>query len=459
MISIVLGNILKYNLIAKKDNVVIGLSGGPDSMALLYCLYEIQKDIDFNIVAAHVNHGVRGEDALADQRFTEDVCNNLGIPYYTINVDMNKYGIEKGITSEEAGRELRYGFFRKLLKDLGEGKIAVAHNKNDQAETLLMRIMRGTGIDGLKGMEFKSGDVIRPILNISRKDIEQFIEANNIKTVLDKTNLFPIYSRNKVRLELIPYIEKNFNPNIIEALWRLSQTSKLDVEFLENYCEERYKLMVKEVQENCIIIDSDLFNSQQKGIKQRLLRMFVLKLVGNLQGFTEQHIGSILDLFTRVETGKQINLPLGLIARVSYDELIIEKDNSVLQREFNYELKMGDNYFRDLNLKLKLSLIDNYDGLKWGKDKKYFDLNKIRGKLYIRNRQVGDKFLPLGMGGSKKIKDYFIDKKIPRLERDKIPLLVNEEEIIWIVGHGISDRYKVDKDTTKILMIEYEYIT
>ncbi|MBC8587941.1 tRNA lysidine(34) synthetase TilS [Paratissierella segnis] len=459
MISIVLENIHRYNLITKGDNVVIGLSGGPDSMALLYCLYEIQKELDFNIVAAHVNHGVRGEDALIDQLFTEDVCNRLKIPYHTINVDMNKYGKEKGITAEEAGRELRYGFFRNLLKDLGGGKIAVAHNKNDQAETLLMRIMRGTGIDGLKGMEFKSGDIIRPILNISRDEIEKFIKTNDIETVLDKTNLFPIYSRNKVRLELIPYIEKNFNSNIIEALWRLSQTSSLDVEFLDDYCEKKFKLMVKEIQDDCIIIDGDLFGSEQKGIKQRLLRMFVLKLTGSLQGFTEQHIVLMLDLFTELVTGKQINLPLGLTARVSYDELIIERERSFKYEGFEYKLGMGENYFKDLNLKFKLSLIDNYDGFKMGKDRKYFDFNKIRGNLYIRNRKFGDVFVPLGMVGSKKIKDYFIDKKIPRDKRDRIPLLVDGEDIIWIIGYGISDRYKIDKDTTKILMIEYKYTT
>ena len=457
MISIVLENILKYNLISKGDNIVIGLSGGPDSMALLYCLYEIRKSLDFNIIAAHVNHGVRGEEALADQLFTEDICHRLNIPYHTINVDMNKFGRDKGISAEEAGRELRYGFFRNLLRSSGGGKIAVAHNKNDQAETLLMRIMRGTGVDGLKGMEFKSGDIIRPILNVSRKEIEDYIKTNNIETVLDKTNLLPIYSRNKVRLELIPYIEKNFNPNIIESLWRLSQTSSLDVSFLELYCEEKFNLLVKEQKENCIIIDGIKFNVEQGCIKQRLLRMSIQKLIGDLQGFTEQHIASLLELFTRLETGKQIDLPFGLIGRVSYDDLIIERVTSDIHSDFNHKLEIGENYFKDLNLNLKLTIIDNYDGLNLGKgkDKKYFDYNKIKGSLHIRNRKSGDKFTPLGMNGSKKIKDYFIDKKIPRERRNRIPLLVDEENILWIIGYGVSDLYKVTRNTTKILMIEY----
>lgn len=454
MFSIVLDNILKYNLISKGDNVVIGLSGGPDSMALLYCLYEIHKNLGFNLIAAHVNHGVRGEEALADQLFTEEICKRLNITYHTVNVDMNQYGREKGITAEEAGRELRYGFFRSLLKNAGGGKIAVAHNKNDQAETLLMRIMRGTGIDGLKGMEFKTGDIIRPLLNVSREKIEDYIRVNNIETVLDKTNLLPIYSRNKVRLELIPYIEDNFNPNIVDSLWRLSQTTSLDTDFLESYCKERYNLIVKKEQENCIIIDGVKFNGEQRSIKQRLLRLAIQNLSGDLQGFTEKHIVSTLELFTKLETGKQINLPNGLICRISYEDLIIEILNDITHDDFNYKLEVGENYFKSLNLNLKLSIIDNYNGLHLGKDNKYFDYDKIRGNLYIRNRKYGDKFTPLGMKGSKKIKDYFIDKKIPREKRDKIPLLVDEENIIWIIGYGVSELYKVSEDTTKILMIE-----
>lgn len=172
----VLSTIKDYNLIGENDNIVVGVSGGPDSMALLYVLLEIRDLINFNIYIAHVNHGVRGEDAKADQLFVEGMAKKLGLPYYTKNVNMVEYGKEKGISSEEAGRELRYGFFREILELVGGGKIAVAHNMNDQAETLIMRFLRGTGIDGLKGMDFVIKDIIRPILGISRKEIETYIK-------------------------------------------------------------------------------------------------------------------------------------------------------------------------------------------------------------------------------------------------------------------------------------------
>ena len=204
MIETVMNNIMENNLIEKNENIVVAVSGGADSMALLYALIEIRSVLDFNIIIAHVNHGVRGEDADSDQEFVRQKSIEMELPFYTINVDMNAYAKEQKISSEEAGRLLRYNFFREIIKEKGSGKIAVAHNKNDQAETLLLRIMRGTGIDGLKGMDFISGDIIRPLLNISRDEIEKYIENNKIDTVLDKTNLLPIYNRNKVRLELLP---------------------------------------------------------------------------------------------------------------------------------------------------------------------------------------------------------------------------------------------------------------
>ena len=182
----VLKTIKKYNLIQEGEEIVIGLSGGPDSMALLYVLLDIREEIDFNIHIAHVNHGIRGKDALADEKFVEKLAKKINLPYYSKTVNMDKYAKEQGISSEEAGRKLRYGFFREILFKLGGGKIAVAHNKNDQAETLIMRFFRGTGIDGLKGMEYKNGDIIRPILGIERKEIEKYLLDRNIESRIDK---------------------------------------------------------------------------------------------------------------------------------------------------------------------------------------------------------------------------------------------------------------------------------
>lgn len=453
----VLYTIMKYGLIKEKDNIVVGVSGGPDSMALLYLLIEAKKQIDFNLIIAHVNHGVRGNEALEDELFVQRKAKELGIPFYSKTTDMIAYGKEKGISSEEAGRELRYGFFREILDKYGGGKIAVAHNMNDQAETLLMRIMRGTGIDGLGGMEFITHDIIRPILNISRNKIEKYIEERNIETVLDKTNLLPIYTRNKIRLELIPYIEDNFNPSIIESLWRLSQISSIDSKFLEEYSDKKYNLILKSEMENYIILDKELFRRQDISIQQRIIRKSTEKLRGKLQGLTEQHISSVVDLFNFGDTGKTINLPDGIIAKTDYNNLIIEKGKIDVPKEYSYKLDIGNNYFPSVgyNFNIKVLPREEIQDIKSNKNLRFFDYDEVKGNLVLRNRRNGDRFIPYGMNGSKKLKDYFIDEKISRDLRDKIPVIADSEHILWVVGYRTSNLYMVKNNTKRVLVIQY----
>lgn len=449
----VLDNIKEYNLISKGDTIIVGVSGGLDSMALLVILNELKDELDFNIVVCHVNHGVR-EEAVDDQEFVRKVANNLGLEFHTRNVDMVSYGKKMGITAEEAGRDLRYGFFREIRKKVPNGKIAVAHNKNDQAETLLQRLMRGTGIHGLQGMEFKTLDIIRPILNISRDEIEEYLEENNIGYVVDRTNLLPIYNRNKVRLELIPYIEKNFNPNIVNTLWRTSQTANIDSSYLEQTSMDSYNHILKEENTYRIILDGSKFKKNHRSIQNRIVRYAILRLIQTIQGLSEYHISSLVDMFLELQTGKKIDLPNELIGRVSYNDLIIEKRQILENIHYDFNLTMGINTIRTLDSIIEINLVDKFD-CKEDSYIKYIDYHKIKGNLSLRNRRNGDRITPLGMNGSKKVKDYFIDKKIPREYRDEIPLLVDNENIIWIVGHGLSNLYRVTKSTEKILEIKY----
>lgn len=456
MIDKILINVKEYKLINENDNIVLGVSGGPDSMALLYLLLELRKDINFNLVICHVNHGVRGEDALDDRIFVEEKAKDLNLPFHHIDVDMEAYAKEKKITAEEAGRELRYSFFRDVLKSYGGGRIAVAHNKNDQAETLLLRIMRGTGIDGLKGMDYLYKDIIRPLLNISREEIEDYIASNGIETVLDKTNLMPIYNRNKVRLELLPYMMDNFNPNIINALWRLSRTADQDITYLHKLTEEKYKLIVKKELESSIILDSVLFNKEDKCIRLRLLRKALESIEGNLQGIGEVHLESLDDLFKKAETGKRLQMPNNISARVSYDNLILEKDPVVL-RDYEHNIFQGDNLFEDLGIYVKVSIVAG-NNMIGDKRIRYFDLDSISGTLRLRNRRNGDRFKPYGLKGTKKIKDYFIDKKVDKDLRDRIPLIVDDKNILWVLGYATSEIHKVTDKTKNMLVIEYKYI-
>jgi tRNA(Ile)-lysidine synthase len=454
----VLNIVKEYDLIEDGENILIGLSGGPDSMALLYVLLDIKEEIDFNIYVAHVNHGIRGKDALADEKFVESLAKKLSLPYYSKTVNMDEYAKECGLSSEEAGRKLRYDFFREILSKIGGGKIAVAHNKNDQAETLLMRFFRGTGIDGLKGMEYINGDIIRPILSIERKEIEEYLLEKNIDSRLDKTNLETIYNRNKIRLELIPYIEENYNPNIINTLWRTSKIASVDSDFLEKYTKKTYDELVKKKRKHSIILDGVLFLKEHRSIQQRIIRNCILDINDNLQGFTEKHISQVLRLFLERRTGKTIDLIDNIIAKTSYGDFIIEKKNEDNKKKFLYNMDVeGITYVDEFDYKFKTRLlpIDKVDINKKDRFIKLFDYDKIKGSLYIRNRKDGDRFVPYGMMGSKKIKDYFIDEKIPKEKRDEIPLVTDEENILWVVGYRTSDLYKVTVDTKNVLWIKF----
>lgn len=453
----VLETIRQKKLIKSGDNIVIGVSGGHDSMALLHCLIYAKKKIDFKLNIVHVNHGVRGEYAKRDEDFVKQQAELLNINYFTKKVDMVSYGKQMGITSEEAGRELRYGFFREILNKSGGGKIAVAHNKDDQAETLLMRIFRGSGIDGLKGMDFLVDDIIRPILNISRTEIEDYIDKNEIETVSDHTNFMPIYTRNKIRLELIPYIKNNFNPNLTDSLWRMSQISKIDSEFLEEVSLDKYNYVLNKKSNNGIILNGSLFYEQHESIKQRIIRRAIFDLCGDLQGFGEEHILSVKKLFVSGKTGKSINLPRDIIAKVDYNNLIIQNKNNSIIKSYKYPLDIAYNEIEDLDYKLKLEVfsIEEIDCLKNDRLNQFLDLDKIKGKIAIRNRRKGDRFIPYGMEGSKKLKDYFIDEKISKDLRDKIPLIVDEENILWIVGYRSNNLYRITEDTKRVLKISF----
>lgn len=452
----ILDTIKEHNLIEEDDNVIVGVSGGPDSIFLLSILYKLQKSLNFNIVVCHINHGVRGIESDEDEEFVKSKCRSLDVPFHSIRINMDEYAKKNSLTSEEAGRELRYRFFRKTLSDYGKGSIAVAHNKNDQAETLLMRFFRGTGIDGLKGMDYKSYDIIRPILDIDRNEIEEYISYHNIPVKTDKTNKMDIYRRNSIRLNLIPMIEKNYNPSIIDTLFRTSRIMERDSDFIDIYTKEIIKEIIESINKNKIKINVNDLITEHKAIQYRIIRLSIKKIIGHLKGIEEVHIESIINLVRNNTTGKRIIISNNIEGYITYGSLVLQIKNDNKVSSFKSKLYLNkSNFIPGLDGKIELCLIDeNIKNIK-SKDMfiKYFDYDKIENDLFIRNRELGDKFRPLGMNGTKKLKDFFIDEKIPRDERDKTPLICDEKGIIWVVGHRISEGYKIDNKTKRVLRI------
>src|SRR5699024_2301581 len=232
---------------------------------------------------------------------------------------------------------------------------------------------------------------------------------NNIEYVIDKTNLLPIYSRNKVRLELIPYIQKNFNPNIVDTLWRTSQTANIDSSYLDEISSERYHEIVKEENTYRIILDGLQFKQMHRSIQNRIIRLSIMRLMNNIQGVSEHHITSVVDMFLEFKTGKQMNLHNGLIGRIRYDDLIIEKEQRLDHKSYEFNLHIGKNVIEELDTTMDIKFVDEMNF----KDRpfvKYIDFHKIKGNLYLRNRRNGDRITTMGMKRKKKVKDYIIDK-------------------------------------------------
>lgn len=293
----ILKTIKKYNLIEDGDKVVLGVSGGPDSLSMLTILNEIknQKLIKFDIVVAHINHMIRKE-ADEEEEFVKNTCEKYKIEFYSKKIDIIQLAAEYKIGTEEAGRKIRYEFFDEVLKTTKSNKIAVAHNKKDRAETMILNLLRGSGISGLKGIEPKKNNIIRPLIEIDRDEIEEYCYKNNLTPCIDKSNFENIYNRNKVRNIVIPYIEKEFNPNIVQTLVRLSDLATEEDEFINKITDRIYKKLVLEEKENEIILDLKLFNEEEILIRKKIVLLTISKVRGNVQGIEKIHIEDIIKL-------------------------------------------------------------------------------------------------------------------------------------------------------------------
>lgn len=458
MLLKVLSTIDKYQMFEKGDKVIIGVSGGPDSMCLLHMLYLLKEKLHIEIVVAHVNHCLRGNEADDDERYVEEYCKEINVEFYNKIIDINSIALEKNISCETAGREARYDFFYELKRKLSAQKIAVAHNANDQAETVLMRIMRGTGLAGVIGIKpIRDSFVVRPIIRLTREEIESYCKDNKINARIDKTNLESIYSRNKIRLELIPYMEKNFNSDIVNTINRFANILFKDNEYIDLVANDKYK-------EYCalecgkIIIRKKLFE-EHEAIMSRVIRIALKKLKGNLYNLETKHIYDIIHV-QKGGTGKKITLPECLVATNNYGDIHMyihvpsmdkEKKEFVLEIDKKYLIKE-----KNLFLKVEIQTKEEEYNLKGNNFTKYFDYQKVKGEITFRYRRQGDKMQPIGMKGTKKLKDIFMDLKVPKEERDEMPLICFGDEIAWVLGYRISEKFKIDKDTNKILKIQFK---
>ena len=458
--SLVLKTIEKYNMLECGDKVIAAVSGGADSVCMLHILNNLKNDLKFSLCCAHINHGLRGEAADSDEAFVKALCVNMGIDFYSKKFDVARLAEENKITCEEAGRNVRYSFFEEIKTKYGYNKVATAHNKNDNAETVLMRIIRGTGIDGLAGIPYIRNDgVIRPILDISREQVEEYCAENNLEFCTDATNLENDFTRNKVRNMLIPFIEREFNAKISDSLIRLSDSAEEDSKFLKSYTKRLYQRLGNPIpgsKLNTLHIDS--LKLLEKPILTRILQLAAEK--SSPAKLEKKHICDIIELLNK-NTGASINLPQGLVAEINYGWLTFSGPLDKIDVKSN-----ADGFFADIAIgdTVCIEALGKEISIREENAKEYkckineiaADIDKIGFQpLFLRSRRDGDKIVWFSDGKAKKIKNIFIDEKIPQKDRNKIPLLATGDEIIAIVGSRVSEKYKITKDSERALVIRY----
>ncbi|OON90814.1 MAG: tRNA lysidine(34) synthetase TilS [Candidatus Epulonipiscium fishelsonii] len=390
-------------LIEEKDNLVVGVSGGADSMMLLHFLV---NNYDLKIVVAHVNHGIRYE-AILDMEYVLNISKRWKIECKVYNCNIDEICKEKKISVEEAGRQERYKFFNSLSDE--NTKIVTAHNKNDQVETMIMRFFRGTDIKGLRGILVKRDNIIRPILCLSREQIEFYCNFYNINFQIDHTNLMAIYTRNRIRLDFLPYIMEHINPNVLNTLYSQGELYKEQEQFLDDYVENfinRYITVQKEI----YAIPIKYFKNEFVYIQKKIILKIINLLINNLQNITSKHLEQAINLLNK-PSGKQINFPKNIVIRREYDFLEI---GLFADENIDYEVKtlnIGKNYFMNFQIKLEEIKFNSkiFKETTQNMYTKYIDYDKIKIGLQIRYRKAGDKIM---LSGGKSIFPFSIKLSI-----------------------------------------------
>lgn len=413
----------EYNMISAGDSVLCGLSGGADSVSLITALYELKDELGISrIVAVHINHSLR-DTADRDENFAKELCEKLGLEFFCVKADIRKIAKEKGLSEEEAGRNVRYEAFFEYKEKLGIDKIATAHTKDDVAETFFIRLLRGSSLDGLYGIKYVREDgVIRPILKMTKQEILEYLEEKKQPYVTDETNFKDDYLRNHIRLNLIPYLKENYNPEIINDVFRTSQLFSADVAYIRKKTEEEFERIVK-TENNKIIINISSIMELDYAVSSRIINK-CCNLISE-KNLYYVHINSIFELLKKGETGKSVDLPGEVVAEISYDSLIIRKKQTA--NPYSYPLKTGEINVKEAN---KTFLV--YKGHESGKN--VFNIEADELDCYaIRSFCAGDRIY-IKKVGTKKIKDIFIDKKIPRAERSAFPILTYNGQPVWLPG-------------------------
>ncbi len=441
----------EYKMLEGCTQIVLGLSGGADSICLLHVLSQLSKELEIPLKAVHIHHGLRGADADADRDLCRLQCQNMNVELKEYYYDVKDYSIKQGISTEEAGRILRYKAFAKEL--IKGGRIAVAHHMNDQAETVIFNMCRGSGLKGIRGMLPVRGNIIRPLLCCDRQDILQYIQEEHLEYCVDVSNESDEYTRNRIRHHIIPVLEKGVNERTVKNIGNLSE-GIADVEaYIERQAKELYRKCRKVEPEGILICDME---KQDPFIQKHIIIKAINEMSDGLKDIGRVHIDRVCSLIS-ANSGTRITIRKGLVAEKTQDGIY-----------FTFEIttcKM-DSIYVEIPSKVEIGNegeFVEFQVIEWGEDKKIpkevytkcFDYDKIKSTLQLRRRQTGDYLIIDESGHKKKLKQYFIDEKIPRRKREELILLAENNHVLWVLGERISAYYKVTDTTRKVLKVNY----
>ncbi len=442
----------RYNMFSPGDRVLVGVSGGPDSVCLLHILNRCRKEMALSLHVVHINHGIRKRESKREEKFVSHLAGRMSLPITVKSLDVPSYARRKRLTVEEAARDMRYSALERLAGKLNAKKIALGHIASDQVETVLMHLLRGSGPQGLSGIppvrKLGSTVIVRPLIEVNREEILNYLKKNKLTFCLDSSNRKTEYFRNKIRLKLLPLLRKNYNKNIDGALLRLSEILKEENAYWERVVERVLGKVVSWEAEK-ILIDFKRFLRYNVIVQRRVL----YRLFGGIVSLSQ--IEAIRSLAQKSSQGKRIYLGKRFSVRKEGNFLIFSSSPERRFKKFNYPLRVpGKNEIEGLDLTLNTRIVDFYPVSEKETNTAYFDIDKINfKKLLLRNRREGDRFRPFGLRGTKKLSDFFIDRKIPRRLRDRVPLLVEGEDILWVVGIRRADKARITEDTKKILEV------
>ena len=458
----------KNRIINKGDKIIIGLSGGADSVCLFFVLLAIQKKYNLTLQALHIHHGIRGSEADRDAAFAEELCRQHQIPCIIERYPVLSLAEQQGISVEAAGRQIRYRAMEQLRKKLGFTKIAVAHHRNDQAETILFHLCRGSGLAGLRGMQPSQGKIIRPLLFLNRLEIESFLKERNQDWCMDSTNLENNYSRNFLRNQILPLLAEEINAETVEHIASAGEILGEAYHYIQKEAKHWADRLVRKREEGRVELNREGLLLLEPFLRKELYRQ-LLEETGGLRDITAVHLKRIDKLLFET-VGHQIDLPNNRRFLCTYQALLLERkeqsEEIKTDTSFSRVLAYGETYVLPSGAVLSVGIPEEINqfclknGIKREKIMeenpctKCFDYDTIKDTLKLRTREVGD-YLELGAGfGRKSLKKYFIDKKISREERDRIPLIAEGKHILWVIGYRISAGYKVTETTKTILQIK-----